>query len=222
MTPERTQFERRVVVVEDEDFLRSLIASYLRDSGFSVKTASSAREAVKVIQDSDPDALVLDIDLGSDISGIDIARRFKVVENGIGVVFLTSISDDRFLDADISKEFPKASYLNKRMLSDPATLVDALDATLQPQGGARYRHDRTATRPLANLTKTQIKVLKLIADGKTNKQIAEIRDTTLEAAEALVSRTMRSLGLDANSDHNLRVLAVRQYLNSFNNSSNLV
>jgi DNA-binding NarL/FixJ family response regulator len=222
MTPERTQFERRVVVVEDEDFLRSLIASYLRDSGFSVKAASSAREAVKVIQDSDPDALVLDIDLGSDISGIDIARRFKVVENGIGVVFLTSISDDRFLDADISKEFPKASYLNKRMLSDPATLVDALDATLQPQGGARYRHDRTPTRPLANLTKTQIKVLKLIADGKTNKQIAEIRDTTLEAAEALVSRTMRSLGLDANSDHNLRVLAVRQYLNSFNNSSNLV
>jgi DNA-binding NarL/FixJ family response regulator len=222
MTPDSTQFERRVVVVEDEDFLRALIASYLRDSGFSVKTASSAREAVKVIQDSDPDALVLDIDLGSEISGIDIARRFKVVENGIGVVFLTSISDDRFLDADISKEFPRASYLNKRMLSDPATLVDALDGTLQPQGGARFRHDKNSSRPLANLTKTQIKVLKLIADGKTNKQIAEVRNTTVEAAEALVSRTMRSLGLDANNDHNLRVLAVRAYLNSFNNSSNLV
>lgn len=215
-------FDRRVVVVEDEDFLRSLIATYLSNSGFAVKTAATATEAVKVIRDTDPDALVLDIDLGSDITGIDIARRFKVVENGIGVVFLTSISDDRFLDTDISKEFPKASYLNKRMLSDPATLVDALGATLQPQGGSNYRHDKNSTRPLANLTKTQIKVLQLIADGKTNKQIAEIRETSLDAAEALVARTMRSLGLDANSEQNLRVLAVRAYLDSFNNSSNLI
>jgi DNA-binding NarL/FixJ family response regulator len=222
MTQERTQFDRTVVVVEDEDFLRSLVANFLSKSGFDVKTAASAKEAVKVIQDSDPDALVLDIDLGSDITGIDIARRFQVVENGIGVVFLTSISDDRFLDADISKEFPKASYLNKRMLTDPGTLVDALDATLQPRGGSIYRHDRTSSRPLAKLTKTQIKVLRLIADGKTNKQIAEIRDTTVEAVEALVSRTMRSLGFDSSNDHNLRVLAVREYLNSFNNSSNLV
>lgn len=215
-------FDRKVVVVEDEDFLRSLVAKYLGNSGFSVKTAASATEAVKVIRDSDPDALVLDIDLGSGITGIDIARRFKVVENGIGVVFLTSISDDRFLDADISKEFPKASYLNKRMLSDPATLVEALDATLQPKGGSSFRHDKNSTRPLANLTKTQIKVLQLIADGKTNKQIAEIRETSLDAAEALVARTMRALGLDANSEQNLRVLAVRAYLDSFNNSSNLV
>jgi len=215
-------FDRKVVVVEDEDFLRSLIAKYLGNSGFSVKTAASATEAVKVIKDSDPDALVLDIDLGSDITGIDIARRFRVVENGIGVVFLTSISDDRFLDTDISKEFPKASYLNKRMLSDPATLVEALDASLQPKGGSSFRHDKNSTRPLANLTKTQIKVLQLIADGKTNKQIAEIRETSLDAAEALVARTMRSLGLDANSEQNLRVLAVRAYLDSFNNSSNLI
>lgn len=215
-------FDRQVVVVEDEDFLRSLVATYLSNSGFEVRTAATAAEAVKVIKDADPDALVLDIDLGSDITGLDIARRFKVVEHGIGVVFLTSISDDRFLDGDISKEFPKASYLNKRMLSDPGTLVAALEATMQPQGGANFRHDKNSARPLAKLTKTQIKVLQLISEGKTNKQIAELRNTSIDAAEALVARTMRSLGLDANSEQNLRVLAVRAYLDSFNNSSNLI
>jgi hypothetical protein len=55
----------------------------------------------------------------------------------------------------------------------------------------------------------------------TNKQIADARGTTLEAAEALIARTMRAMGLDANADANLRVLAVRQYLDSINGSSTL-
>lgn len=214
-------FNRQVVVVEDQDFLRSLIANYLTASNFDVLSAGSASDAVKLIKDADPDALVLDIDLGSDITGIDIARRFKVTEHGIGVVFLTSISDDRFLDTDISKEFPKASYLNKRMLSDPATLVEALNAVLKNDGGVLYRHDKRDDRPLAKLTRTQIQVLRMVAEGKTNKQIAEMRTTTLEAVEALIARTMRALGLDANSLQNSRVIAARKYLETFQNSSNL-
>lgn len=206
-------------MVEDQDFLRSLVANYLTHAGFDVTVAADAREAVKVIQDSDPDALVLDIDLGSDITGIDLARRFKVAENGIGVVFLTSISDERFLDVNISAEFPGASYLNKRMLDDPHILVEALNAALKQDSGKPYRHDQSGDRPLSNLTKTQIEVLRMLAQGKTNKQIAEIRSTTIEAVEALIARTMRALGLDANSEQNMRVLAVRKYLETFSNSN---
>ncbi len=215
-------FARQVVVVEDQDFLRSLVASFLIAAGFDVITAATALEAVAIIEDVDPDALVLDIDLGSDLTGIDLARRFNVNEHGVGVVFLTSISDDRFLDADISKEFPKASYLNKRMLNDPGMLVDALNAVLKQEGGANFRHDKRTDRPLSQLTKTQIQVLRLIAEGKTNRQIAEIRDTTIEAVEALVARMMRSLGLNAKSDQNMRVLAARKYFETFNSSTNLM
>ena len=215
-------YARQVVVVEDQDFLRSLVASFLGAAGFDVITAATATEAMHVIQDVDPDALVLDIDLGSDLTGIDLARRFNVNEQGIGVVFLTSISDDRFLDADISKEFPKASYLNKRMLSDPAMLVEALNAVLQQEGGGGFRHDKSAERPLSKLTKTQIQVLRLIAEGKTNRQIADFRDTSIEAVEALVARMMRSLDLPVHSDQNLRVLAARKYFETFDSSNNLL
>jgi DNA-binding NarL/FixJ family response regulator len=209
------------MVVEDHDFVRNLLANFLKTAGFDVVTAASASEAVKLMRESDPDALVLDLDLGSDVNGVDLARRFKVVENGIGVVFLTSIADGRFLDADISKEFPKASYLNKRMLDNPELLIEALNATLRTEGGAKFRHDKRSDRPLASLTQTQIQVLRFVADGMTNKQIADARGTTLEAAEALIARTMRAMGLDANADANLRVLAVRQYLDSINGSSTL-
>lgn len=207
---------RKVVVVEDEDFLRSLIAKYLESAGFDVVTAGNAIDAAKLIADEDPDALVLDIDLGGELTGIDIAKRFMPHQKGVGLIFLTSISDDRFVDADISQDFPKASYLNKRLLQDPATLVAALEAVLVGEGASKFRHDKSSSRPLGHLTKTQIQVLQLLAAGKTNRQISEIRGTTLEASEAVITRIMKALDLDSAGEQNSRVLAVRKYLQTIN------
>ena len=207
---------RQILVVEDEDFLRSLIANYLQSAGFDVATAANAIEAARVIKEVDPDALVLDIDLGSELTGIDIAQRFKPHEKGVGLVFLTSISDDRFVDGDISKDFPRASYLNKKMLQDPSTLVAALEAVLTDDGASKFRHDRRPDRPLGQLTKMQIQVLQLLAAGKTNKQISEIRSTSLEATEAIIARIMKALELDSGVEQNSRVLAARKYLQTIN------
>ena len=57
------RYQRAVVVVEDDDLVRSLLASYLENAGFLVSSAGNATDARRVINSVDPDAVVLDIDL---------------------------------------------------------------------------------------------------------------------------------------------------------------
>ena len=62
-SPEAT-FSRSVVVVEDDAFMRSLLADSLDKAGFEVSTAASAADAKRLIKVVNPDAVVLDIGLG--------------------------------------------------------------------------------------------------------------------------------------------------------------
>ena len=210
------KIERSVVVVDDDAFIRSLIKTFLTTSGFEVHTAASALEAIKLIRKVDPDALVLDIDLGEALSGIDVAARVNPSKSGAGLVFLTSLSDMRFANTSVQDDFPGAAYLNKNLLNDPQTLLNALNAVLYEENVADYRQDRLEGRPLGELTRTQIQVLQLIASGKTNQQISEFRGTTIEATEALISRLAKAVGIDTSKPLNSRVLVAREYLKHMN------
>jgi len=215
------QLDRSVVIVEDDAFLRSLVANFLTKQGFEVYEAANALDAIKLITKVDPDALILDIDLGGQLTGIDVANRVNPTNKGIALVFLTSLSDFRFANTTVATDFPNAAYLNKHLLTNPETILEALNTVLSEENVDAFRQDKLESRPLGSLTKTQIKVLQLVAAGKTNQQISDLRDTTLEATEALIARIWKALGIDTSAPGNARVLAAREYLKSvgFNNSS---
>ena len=63
---------------------------------------------------------------------------------------------------------------------------------------------------------SQIQVLRLIADGKTNAQIAGIRDRSLGATESLITRTLSALGISQAGDLNARVVAAREFIMQIN------
>jgi DNA-binding NarL/FixJ family response regulator len=205
-------FQRSVVIVEDDAFMRSLLAEYLEKAGFLVSTASSAADARRQINAVDPDAVVLDIDLGPGPSGIDVAATLNTEANEVGIVFLTNFSDPRFAGEDLARVHPKAAYLNKHMIEDSSTLVAALNAVLLELDIEAYRDDKRTDRPMARLSASQIQALRLLAAGKTNQQIAEARQRSVEATESLITRTLAALGLDSQSDMNARVSAARDFL----------
>jgi DNA-binding NarL/FixJ family response regulator len=205
-------FQRSVVIVEDDAFMRSLLAEYLEKAGFLVSTASSAADARRQINAVDPDAVVLDIDLGPGPSGIDVAATLNTEANEVGIVFLTNFSDPRFAGEDLARIHPKAAYLNKHMIEDSSTLVAALNAVLLELDIEAYRDDKRTDRPMARLSASQIQALRLLAAGKTNQQIAEARQRSVEATESLITRTLAALGLDSQSDMNARVSAARDFL----------
>ena len=207
-----TMLSRHVVVVEDESLLRDLIAKTLESAGFKVTTAANANDAKRAVIAVDPDAVVLDVELGPGPNGFDFAEALQKTSPEIAIVFLTDLPDARFAGREIS-EIPRGvSYLRKSQLVDSQELVEALDAVLRDRVAPKLRHDLYEGRPLAELSKKQISVLQLLSLGYTNAQIAEARGTTIRAVESIVSRIFLALGIDVQSEGNARVEAASKYL----------
>ena len=184
----------------------------LESEGFVVETAENAAAAKQQTEKFDPDALVIDIDLGLGPNGFDLADSISRSQAGRAIVFLTNLPDPRFSGTDGRNLTPGAAYLRKSSLMDSKVLLDALNAALTDRVGVEFRHDLSEERPLANLSASQLQVLKLVAQGKSNVQIAESRNTSVRAVEALVSRVFSQLNLNQTDEGNLRVEAAIAYI----------
>jgi DNA-binding NarL/FixJ family response regulator len=204
-------YSRHVVVVENEPLMRDLIGKTLEASGFRVTTAANAADAKRVHLAVDPDAMVIDIELGPGPDGFDLAAAITSASPEISIVFLTNIPDPRVVGKDV-KNIPKnAAYLRKSNLVDTSELIDALNSVLKNEDASKFRHDLDSQRPLAQLSKKQLEVLKKISEGLSNQQIAEARQTSVRAVEGMVSRVFEALNIDVQDEGNSRVDAVKKY-----------
>ncbi|MFM2023743.1 MAG: hypothetical protein RIR89_1135 [Actinomycetota bacterium] len=210
MSKSGTKFARHILVVEDEHLLRDLLARTLESMGFVVTTAANAADAKRAVKSSDPDAMLVDIELGPGPTGLDLAEVIARQRPDIGVVFLTNLPDPRFMGKDAKSVLKNQAYIRKSAVNSGSELIDAIEAVLKDGVTKEYRHDLASNRPLAQLSKRQLDTLKLVAEGKTNQQIADLRGTSVRAVEAMVSRIFQALGLDLSSS-NPRVEAVAMY-----------
>ena len=202
---------RRILVVEDEAFIRGLVQEILVRGGFEVRAAASAREALEAADGFDPDAAILDIDLGSGPTGLDICDALRVQFPHMAVVFLTQIPSPEVMGR--AESSAAAAYLIKRDLADPHVLVDALEHVLR-DGDPRekFRDDLERHDPLARLSDAQVETLRLIAEGLSNDEIARRRGVTPRAVEAMASRIFAALDVGADPRISPRVAAARIYM----------
>ena len=205
---------RTLVVVENESLLRDLIARSLEAVGFDVTTAANASDAKRACKAVDPDACIVDIELGPGPDGFDFAEYLSREAPDVGVVFLTNLPDPRFAQRDSKSVKQSQAYLRKSQLVDSKELVDAVNAVLKEEDVSQYRHDQAAERPLADLSKRQLVVLQLMAEGLSNSQIAEARGTTVRAVEGMISRIFQALDIDAQGSGNARIAASKAYLSA--------
>ncbi len=205
------QFNRKVLVVEDDALLRSLIASNLEADGFAVQATGSAASARKIADEFDPDVALLDIELGSGPTGIDLALILRKTLPEIALVFLTHIPEPRVVGVDNRKIPKNAAYLAKDRITDPKMLSQAIDAALRGRAGKEFRDDKR-DYALADLSRSQLAVLQMVALGMSNTEIAKERDTTIRAVENLVKRAFQAAGINTESGGNPRVNAAREYI----------
>jgi DNA-binding response OmpR family regulator len=77
-----------VLLVEDEFLMCRMIAIALNEAGFSVHTFSNGRDALGYLAaGGHADVLFTDIDLGGDIDGVELSRRSRALDSGIGVLY---------------------------------------------------------------------------------------------------------------------------------------
>jgi DNA-binding NarL/FixJ family response regulator len=201
-----------VLVVEDEPLVRALLTSLLEADGFRIKQAANAAAARTATKDFVPQVAIMDIELGDGPSGIDLAHILRLQFPQIGLVFLTHIPEPRVVGVE-NKNIPKnAAYLRKDRMADTGVLKAAIEAASKDRVGKSFRDDKGGHHRLANVSRSQLDVLRMVAMGLSNHEIALQRGTSVRAVEHLVKRAFSAAGVEVNSPGNTRVVAARKFI----------
>jgi DNA-binding NarL/FixJ family response regulator len=205
-------FSRQALVVDDDALIRGFIREILTSAGFRVEVASSALEARRIITNFDADIALLDIDLGPGVNGIDLAHIIASKNPLTTIVFLTKFPDARSAGT-LESELPKNSgFVRKELVSNRDYLLEIVESAIRAD--KPMRHDRLPNRPLGQLTENQFEVLRLIAQGFTNNEIAKRRKTTVSAVEQIFKTITKQLDIKVTDAVNVRIEAARIYIDA--------
>lgn len=197
-----------IMVVEDTDFTRMLLITAVKSLGHRAIGASDANSAMRLVRESAinsrPTMALIDLDLGAGPTGADLARGLRRLLPAIGLAILTSYEDPRLLGN--LPEFPPGTwYLTKSHLGDIQTLRAVID--------------ECSTDPLAprsnvqslDLSDGQLDVMRLVALGRSNAEIAKELWLSVSAVEKSIHRLAAQLKLTDTAAANRRVLIAQAY-----------
>jgi DNA-binding NarL/FixJ family response regulator len=203
---------RSAVVVDDEPLICSIIADILEAENWSVAKTADALSAINAVKSTQAELIIADIDLGLGPTGIDVVQRARADNPEIGVVFITNLADPRITGKGWAAIPRDAAYIVKSAISSTASLREAVTEALEGKAvGTRPTPTASATH---SLSKSQLDVLKLVAEGKSNEEIADARQTTVRAVERLLTRTM--LSSEVSPGPSARVQLARLYWDQLN------
>jgi DNA-binding NarL/FixJ family response regulator len=207
-------FTREVLLVEDHALTRTLLTETLEHAGFAVVAVADAHEALLAFSESDPDLLLTDIDLGSAPGGIELAAALKALAPHLAIVFLSNYASAAHATEGVRMP-PGSAFVSKTELESTSVLLDAVEAVLRDRTPESGNPLLASGNPLAGLTRKQLRILRRLAEGWSNAEIAAQEEMTASALEKLMTRMFASLGLRHDSRVNSRVVATRMYIEAF-------
>ncbi len=195
----------RIIVADDHQVIRTGFAELLgTQPDFSViATACDGAEAVRVCHELNPDVVLMDVRMPR-MDGIEATRQVSAAPNGPRIVILTTFDLDEYvydaLHAGASGFLLKD--VTAERLFDAVRVVAVGDALLAPSVTRRLISEFAQMRPktetpptLALLTSRETEVLRLMAQGMSNPEIAARLVVTGETVKTHVSRILTKLGL---------------------------
>ena len=191
----------RVLIVEDDDFTRVLLQRACTSFGHHCTAVASAVEARDAWRESSFDVAVFDLDLGPGPIGVDLARVLHEENPDVRMIILTHYTDIRL--AGNLPEVPPDVVLATKQAVDSAESLDEL-----------IRGAQSSTKAYANedLSDSQVELLRLIAAGCTNAEIARRLWLSQPGVDKAAARLAQHLGIESASAHNRRVLLVQEYV----------
>jgi DNA-binding NarL/FixJ family response regulator len=189
----------RVLLSDDEVMLRQSLRAYLERQDFTVVAETSdGREAVELARKHRPDVAVLEIGLPR-LNGLHAARELLRASPSLGIILLTRVLDEEYV-RDALRDGVRGFMVKSQSLDD---VVRALRDVAQ---GAVYvapaasRAVVRASQALRrggreSLSLREREVLRLVAEGKTTKQIAGLLDIRPKTAAFYRARLMKKLNI---------------------------
>jgi two-component system response regulator DevR len=198
----------RVMLCDDHELVRRGLISVLEDAGGIevVGEAGDADAALKAVESSRPDVVIMDVRLPGR-SGIEACREIRSAFPDTKVLMLTAYSDDEALFSSIMAG--AAGFVLKQVrggdlvgaVRQVARGESLLDPTVTARVLARLRGEGAqANDGTADLTSQERKILDLVAEGMTNRQIAEKVFLAEKTVKNYVSNILLKLGLSRRAE----------------------
>ncbi|MEK9737675.1 MAG: response regulator, partial [Candidatus Nanopelagicales bacterium] len=121
---------RRVLLVEDEEFTRTMVSEALEANGLTVRSVATVAEALSSIEDFEPHAVISDLDLGGGPSGADLLNRIADETPWVGLVVLTSHASPELAIRPGTKLPAHVSYVMKAQVNSSGDLLRAVESAI--------------------------------------------------------------------------------------------
>ncbi|MEA1936423.1 MAG: response regulator transcription factor [Thermodesulfobacteriota bacterium] len=197
----------KVLLADDHSIVRAGLRRIVEESGDMAVIAEAAdgHEAIKQVRKTRPDVAVIDISMPG-IDGLEVISQLHSYCPELPVIILTMHEEEQYVVRAIGAG--AMGYITKR--SAPEELVNAIRKV---HAGGRYLSDSAAeslalrvakgtrgTSPLDNLSNREIQVLRCLALGQTNSEIAEAYHISIKTVDTYRSRLLRKLNLRNNAE----------------------
>jgi DNA-binding NarL/FixJ family response regulator len=213
----------RVVIGEDDVLLREGISRLLSEAGIEVAAQAGDADAfLRKALAHRPDVAVVDVQMppGHGDDGLRAALELRRRRPETGVLVLSQFYEEEYAVDLIGDSAEGVGYLLKERVGDVEAFTDAVrrvaagGSALDPEVVGRMLGRRRADGPLEQLSPRDRDVLALMAEGKSNRGIAEALFVTPAAVEKHVTSIFEKLGLKPERTEHRRVLAALTYLRS--------
>ena len=195
----------RIILADDHAVMRRGLRLVLEEQkDFQVVgEASDGREAVTLVETLKPDVAVLDITMPN-MNGIEAARQISAKQLGVAIVVLSMHSDEgyvlRALKAGargyLLKEAPEADFIRAiRSVSQGKSFFSPAVSRVLVEDYVRQLQDKDIEDSYELLTQRERELLQLIAEGKSNKDVANMLNLSLYTVETHRGNIMEKLNL---------------------------
>jgi DNA-binding NarL/FixJ family response regulator len=214
----------RVALADDAVILREGLARLLEEAGFEVVgLAGDADQLLELVERTEPDVAIVDIRMPPTHTdeGLRAAKTIRQRSPATGILVLSQHVNTRYALELLSAGADGIGYLlkervtNLQELATSVTRIGQGGSVLDPAVvGQLVGRRRQGPNPLEQLTDREREVLALMAEGRSNKAIAQALFVTEHTVEKHVKNIFGTLRLPPSPDDHRRVLAVITYLNS--------
>jgi DNA-binding NarL/FixJ family response regulator len=211
----------RVIVADDSILLREGVIRVLEQSGFQVVgRAADADELMQMARVHRPDVAIIDIRMPPTYSdeGLRAALQIREELAGTGVLVLSQYLEDDYVTELLGDDAAGVGYLLKDRVYDFEHFTDAVrrvaegGSALDPQVVTHMLGRHRANNPLNGLSSREREVLALMAQGRSNRAVADALVITERAVEKHVTSIFTRLDLPPAMENHRRVLAVLAFL----------
>ena len=209
----------RIVIADDAVLLREGAARLLEDAGFDVVgQAGDAEDLMRKVRAHKPDVAIIDVRMPPDNSDDGLRAALSIREElpDVGILLLSQYVEDRYIGELLAGGTEGIGYLLKDRVGEVERFTEAVQrianggSVLDPEVVAQMVGRRE--EPLSELTEREREVLALMAQGYSNRAIAETIFVSERGVERHVTSIFSKLDLEATGQEHRRVLAVLRYL----------